>query len=91
MPVVESRPERASRASSEIARMPPETDLMERVVALTKRRGFVFPSSEIYGGLAGCYDYGPVGVALKRLIRDDWWRAMVTRREDVVGHRRRRS
>jgi len=65
--------------------MPPETDLMERVVALTKRRGFVFPSSEIYGGLAGCYDYGPVGIALKRLIRDDWWRTMVTRREDVVG------
>ncbi len=85
MPVVESRPERAARASLEIARMPPETDLMERVVALTKRRGFVFPSSEIYGGLAGCYDYGPVGIALKRLIRDDWWRAMVTRREDVVG------
>ena len=58
---------------------------MDKVLALTKRRGFVFPSSEIYGGLAGCYDYGPVGVALKRLIRDDWWRAMVSRREDVVG------
>ena len=65
--------------------MPPAADPMEKVIALTKRRGFVFNSSEIYGGLAGCYDYGPVGIALKRLIRDDWWRAMVLRREDVVG------
>ena len=65
--------------------MPVETDLFDRVVALTKRRGFVFPSSEIYGGLAGCFDYGPVGTELKRLIKDDWWRTMVTSREDVVG------
>jgi glycyl-tRNA synthetase len=65
--------------------MAADSDLLEKVVALTKRRGFVFPSSEIYGGLAGCFDYGPVGAELKRLIKDDWWRAMVTRREDVVG------
>jgi glycyl-tRNA synthetase len=58
---------------------------MERVVALTKRRGFVFPSSEIYGGLQATYDYGPVGAELKRLIKDDWWRTVVTEREDVVG------
>jgi glycyl-tRNA synthetase len=73
------------RRRTEGPRMPPETDLMDRVVALTKRRGFVFPSSEIYGGLAGCFDYGPVGAELKRLIKDDWWRFMVTERDDVVG------
>jgi len=63
----------------------PTPETMEKVVALTKRRGFVFPSSDIYGGLAGCFDYGPAGVELKRLIKDDWWRTMVTSREDVVG------
>ena len=60
-------------------------DLMEKVVALTKRRGFIYPSSEIYGGLSGMYDYGPYGVALKRAIRDLWWRHMVDLRDDVVG------
>ena len=58
---------------------------MEKVVALTKRRGFIFPSSEIYGGLSGFYDYGPYGVALKRAIRELWWRHMVDLRDDVVG------
>jgi glycyl-tRNA synthetase len=59
--------------------------LMEKVVALTKRRGFIFPSAEIYGGLSGFYDYGPYGVALKRAIRELWWRHMVDLRDDVVG------
>ena len=58
---------------------------MEKVVALTKRRGFIYQSSEIYGGLSGFYDYGPYGVALKRAIRDLWWRHMVDLRDDVVG------
>ena len=58
---------------------------MDKVVALTKRRGFVFPSSEIYGGLQATYDYGPLGVELKRLIKDDWWRTVVRERTDVVG------
>src|SRR5229473_2794753 len=58
---------------------------MEKVVALTKRRGFIFPSSEIYGGVSGFYDYGPYGVAMKRAIRDLWWRHMVELRDDVVG------
>ena len=58
---------------------------MESVVALTKRRGFVYPSSEIYGGLQATYDYGPAGVELKRLIKDDWWNEMVRARENVVG------
>ena len=58
---------------------------MEKVVALTKRRGFVYPSSEIYGGLGATFDYGPVGVELKRLIKDDWWRTNITDRDDMVG------
>ena len=59
--------------------------LMEKVVALCKRRGFIFPSSEIYGGVSGLYDYGPYGVALKRAIRESWWRTNVDLRDDVVG------
>src|SRR5438874_12605430 len=59
--------------------------LMDKVVALTKRRGFIYPSSEIYGGLSGFYDYGPYGVALKRAIRELWWRHVVDLRDDVVG------
>jgi glycyl-tRNA synthetase len=59
--------------------------LMEKVVALTKRRGFIYPSSEIYGGLSGLYDYGPYGVALKRAVRELWWRHVVDLRDDVVG------
>jgi len=58
---------------------------MDKVVALTKRRGFIYPSSEIYGGVSGLYDYGPYGVALKRAIRDLWWRHVVELRDDVVG------
>ncbi|NOT55378.1 MAG: glycine--tRNA ligase [Deltaproteobacteria bacterium] len=58
---------------------------MEKVVNLCKRRGFVFPSSEIYGGFASTWDYGPLGIELKRNIRDSWWRYMVTSRENVVG------
>ncbi len=60
-------------------------DLMEKVTALAKRRGFVYPSSEIYGGIGGLYDYGPYGVALRRNIRDLWWRHVVELRDDVVG------
>jgi len=58
---------------------------MDLIVSLAKRRGFVFPSSEIYGGMAGFWDYGPLGVELKRNIEAAWWRHMVTVREDVVG------
>jgi glycyl-tRNA synthetase len=60
-------------------------DLMEKVTALTKRRGFVFQSSEIYGGINAIYDYGPYGVALRRNIRNLWWRHVVDLRDDVVG------
>jgi len=58
---------------------------MEKVVALCKRRGFVFQSSEIYGGISGFYDYGPYGVQLKRNLRDLWWKHVVELRDDVVG------
>jgi glycyl-tRNA synthetase len=60
-------------------------EVMDKVVALAKRRGFIYPSSEIYGGLSGFYDYGPYGVALKRAVRDLWWRHIVDLRDDVVG------
>jgi len=58
---------------------------METIVSLCKRRGFVFPSSEIYGGLASCWDYGPFGVELKRNIKDAWWKTIVQERDDVTG------
>jgi len=58
---------------------------MEDIVSLCKRRGFIFPSSEIYNGMAGFYDYGPLGSELKKNVKDLWWREFVTRREDVVG------
>ncbi len=63
----------------------PSSDLMKEVVSLCKQRGFVFQSSEIYGGLKSCYDYGPLGVELKRNIMNEWWRTMVHEREDIVG------
>ena len=62
-----------------------EVDLLSKIVSLCKRRGFIFQSSEIYGGLKSAYDYGPLGVELKRNIAAEWWRAMVHEREDVVG------
>jgi len=58
---------------------------MEEITALAKRRGFIFQSSEIYGGINGIWDYGPVGVEMKRNVREAWWRDMVTLRDDVVG------
>ena len=62
-----------------------EVDLMKEIISLCKQRGFIFQSSEIYGGLKSCYDYGPLGAELKRNIMNEWWRAMVHEREDVVG------
>ncbi len=58
---------------------------MEKIVSLCRRRGFIFPSSEIYGGLSSCWDYGPLGIELKRNIKEAWWRAAVQERDDVVG------
>jgi glycyl-tRNA synthetase len=63
----------------------PDAQRMEKIVSLCKRRGFIFQSSEIYGGLNGLWDYGPLGVELKRNLKDYWWRVMVHERDDVVG------
>src|SRR5688500_15165307 len=60
-------------------------DLMEQVVNLCKRRGFVFPSAEIYGGFRSTYDYGPLGSLMLRNVKNAWWRSMVQLRDDVVG------
>ena len=62
-------------------------ELMEKIVSLCKRRGFIFQSSEIYGGINGFWDYGPLGVELRKNIRDCWWNDMVRRRDDVVWPR----
>src|SRR3990170_6516596 len=60
-------------------------DLMADITALAKRRGFIYAGSEIYGGLTGFWDYGPLGVELKNNIKREWWKSMVYDREDVVG------
>lgn len=60
-------------------------DLMEKIVSLCKRRGFIFPSSEIYGGFAAVYDFGPYGVELAKNIREAWWQAMVREHDNIVG------
>ena len=58
---------------------------MDEVVALCKRRGLIFPASEIYGGIANTYDYGHYGVLLKRNVTDAWWKAMIQERDDIVA------
>jgi glycyl-tRNA synthetase len=65
--------------------MPLRSDRLDAVTSLSKRRGFVYPSSEIYGGLRAAWDYGPLGVELKNNIKRQWWRSMVTERDDIVG------
>ncbi|GAA5023608.1 glycine--tRNA ligase [Terrabacter aeriphilus] len=65
--------------------MAKQTSIVDTVVSLCKRRGFVFPSGEIYGGTRSAWDYGPLGVELKENIRRQWWKSMVTSRDDVVG------
>jgi len=64
---------------------PRDPELLDKVINLAKRRGFVFPSAEIYGGFRSTYDYGPLGVNMLRNVREAWWRSMVQRRDDVVG------
>ena len=58
---------------------------MDKIVALCKRRGFVFPSSEIYGGVGSTYDFGHYGVLLKTNVKNEWWRAMLQERDDIVA------
>src|SRR5258708_13004314 len=61
------------------------SDRLDTIVSLSKRRGIVFPSSEIYGGLRAAWDYGPLGVEMKNNIKRQWWRSIVTERDDIVG------
>ena len=58
---------------------------MDKITSLARRRGFMFQSSEIYGGLSSCWDYGPLGAELKRNVKQAWWRAIIQERDDVVG------
>src|SRR3989339_395013 len=62
-----------------------DNELMDKIVSLCKRRGFIFQSSEIYGGLGSVWDYGPLGAELKRQVKNAWWRSNVQEREDMVG------
>ena len=59
--------------------------ILDNVISLAKRRGFVFPCGEIYGGTRAAWDYGPLGVELKENIKKQWWRQVVTSRDDIVG------
>ena len=61
------------------------TDLMDKIVSLCKRKGFIFQSSEIYGGFGSCYDFGPLGVEMKNNIKRAWWEEMTRTKENVVG------
>src|SRR5262245_64256475 len=63
----------------------PSVAALETIVSLAKRRGFVYPSSEIYGGINAVWDYGPLGVELKNNVKRAWWRAMVQERDDIAG------
>ena len=63
----------------------PNSVTLEKVIALSKRRGFIFPTSDIYGGLASSYDYGPLGAEMLRLVRTLWWEEFISRRSDMVG------
>ncbi len=74
-----------SRLVMLVAMPDPQPELFDKIVNLCKRRGFVFPSAEIYGGFRSTYDYGPVGVLMLRNVKDAWWRSMVQLRHDVVG------
>ncbi|MEK7164755.1 MAG: glycine--tRNA ligase, partial [Patescibacteria group bacterium] len=62
-----------------------KSDLMDKILTLAKGRGFIFPGSEIYGGLANSWDYGPLGVELKNNIKQRWWQKFVQQRDDMVG------
>src|SRR3954468_14549254 len=62
-----------------------ETTPMEKLISLAKRRGFIYQGSEIYGGLAGTWDYGPLGVTLKNNVKNLWWKMFVEDREDMYG------
>jgi glycyl-tRNA synthetase len=78
-------PKPASQTLTDPMAEPKENVLMEKIVSLCKRRGFIFQSSEIYGGINGFWDYGPLGAELKRNVKELWWHAMTRQRDDVAG------
>ena len=65
--------------------MQKQPDVMEKIISLCKRRGFIFQSSEIYGGLSSVWDYGPLGAELKRNLKDAWWGTYVQGRDEIDG------
>ena len=77
--------EEAAETAADSSSKPQAIPDMEEIVSLCKRRGIIFPSSEIYNGYAGFFDYGPLGAELKKNLKDVWWKHFVTQREDVVG------
>jgi len=77
--------EEAAETAADSSSKPQDIPDMEEIVSLCKRRGIIFPSSEIYNGYAGFFDYGPLGAELKKNLKDAWWKHFVTQREDVVG------
>ena len=85
MAVGDYRSRYGSRMAADAQGNPPVDVTMEEIVALCKRRGFIFPSSEIYGGLGSTYDYGHYGVLLKNNVKAEWWRAMLQERDDIVA------
>src|SRR6266853_873976 len=79
------RPSNTIRQMTDQALPSQDVVTMEKIVALCKRRGFIFPSSEIYGGVGSTYDYGHYGVLLKTNVKNEWWRAMLLERDDIVA------
>lgn len=84
-PLFSTASKKEAEAPSDVVVAEGLTYSMEDVVGLCKRRGIIFPSSEIYNGYAGFYDYGPLGSELKKNVKDAWWKNFVMMREDVVG------
>src|ERR1700690_3024836 len=83
--MTEADTETADAPASDPNDVAPSIASLDTIVSLSKRRGFVFPSSEIYGGINAVWDYGPLGVELKNNVNRAWWRAMVQERDDIVG------
>jgi glycyl-tRNA synthetase len=78
-------PSESSKGSEQQSRVPQDLKDLADLVSLCKRRGFIFPSSEVYGGINACWDYGPLGIELKRTIKELWWNAMIEEASDVGG------
>src|SRR5450756_3227528 len=84
-PVPEETTVTADKPTTQVDDPGPSVAALETIVSLSKRRGFIFPSSEIYGGINAVWDYGQLGVELKNNVKRAWWRAMVQERTDIVG------